>query len=307
MTTATITPAQRRRAVAAGAIGNFVEYFDFISFGAMAVVLAPLFFPSTSPTASLLSTFATFAVAFVFRPLGGLFFGYIGDRLGRRASLSSTVLVMSASTFAIGLLPTASDVGVWASVLLVIARCLQGLAAGGEWSGSVVYIVEFGDKRRRSFFASLTPAGANLGALAGVGIITVLNVVVGPDAVADWAWRIPFLIAAPLGLIGLYMRTRLQDTPAFEQLKASGSQERTPIRQAFRHHKTAMLVILVGSAAVVTSGYLLITFMVSFLTSTVGVPKGTALLTNTIAIAVYGAATVLAGLLSDRFGRSRCS
>lgn len=126
---------------------------------------------------------------------------------------------------------------------------------------------------------------------------------VGPDAVADWAWRIPFLIAAPLGLIGLYMRTRLQDTPAFEQLKASGSQERTPIRHAFRHHKTAMLVILVGSASVVTSGYLLITFMVSFLTSTVGVSKDTALLTNTIAIAVYGAATVLAGLLSDRFGR----
>lgn len=175
MNTATITPAQRRRAVAAGAIGNFVEYFDFISFGALAVVLAPLFFPSTNPTESLLSTFATFAVAFVFRPLGGLFFGYIGDRRGRRASLSSTVLVMSASTFAIGLLPTASDVGVWASVLIVIARCLQGLAAGGEWSGSVVYIVEFGDKRRRSFFASLTPAGANLGALAGVGIITALN------------------------------------------------------------------------------------------------------------------------------------
>ncbi len=303
MATHAISRSDRRRAITAGAIGNFVEWFDFLAFGALAAVLAPLFFPSGNATASIMSTFATFAVAFVFRPLGGVLFGYIGDRWGRRSSLSATVLVMSGATVVVGLLPTAGSIGAWAAVLLVVARCVQGLGAGGEWSGSVVYLVEFGNQRRRSLFASLTPTGSWLGAMASVALITGLTAALGSAAVSDWAWRIPFLLAAPLGFVGLYMRIRLQDTPAFEELKASKARERNPIGQAFRKHKSAMLVIFVGGAVSAASSYLLIAYMVTYMTNTVGIAKDVALLTNTIAIGVAAVATVTAGLLADRYGR----
>ena len=163
MSVSTVLPAVRRRALLAGAVGNFVEWFDFVVYGALAVVLGPLFFPSESAAASTLSVFATFAVAFLFRPLGGYVFGLIGDRVGRRSALSGTVLLMSASTMAIGLLPTAASIGAWAAVLLVAIRSLQGFAVGSEWSGSAVYLVEFSGRRHRSLFASVTPAGAWLG------------------------------------------------------------------------------------------------------------------------------------------------
>lgn len=303
MSTRVISPSDRRRAITAGAIGNFVEWFDFLAFGALAAVLAPLFFPSDNPTASIMSTFATFAVAFVFRPLGGIFFGYVGDRWGRRSSLSATVLVMSGATVVVGLLPTAESIGAWAAVLLVAARCLQGLGAGGEWSGSVVYLVEFGDQRRRSLFASLTPTGSWLGAMASIGLITALTAALGSQAVSDWAWRVPFLLAAPLGLVGLYMRMRLQDTPAFEELKAAETRERNPIGQAFRRHKKAMLIIFVGGAVGAACSYMLIAYMVTYMTTTVGISKDVALLTNTIAIGVAAVATVTAGILADRYGR----
>ncbi|NYI75847.1 MFS transporter [Nocardioides panzhihuensis] len=298
-----ISAATRRRALVAGTVGNFVEWFDFVVYGALAVVLGPLFFPSGSPTAATLSVFATFAVAFLFRPLGGYVFGVIGDRLGRRVALSGTVLLMSGSTMAIGILPTADALGVWAAVLLVAIRCLQGVAVGGEWSGSTVYLVEFGGGRNRSLLASLTPAGAWVGAMAGVGIVAALSATLGPDAVQSWGWRVPFLLAGPLGLVGFYMRRRLRDTPAFEALKLADNIERQPVRRAFRTHKTAMLFIFVGAAMGAAAGYMLIAYMVSYLTGTVGVPLGTALLTNMIALGVSTIGTIGSGYLADRIGR----
>jgi MHS family proline/betaine transporter-like MFS transporter len=301
--TPAITPAERRRAVTAGAIGNFVEWFDFIAYGALAVVLAPLFFPSDSPTASMLSVFAAFAIAFVCRPLGGIIWGYIGDRWGRRPALSSAVIVMSAATMTIGLLPTAESIGALAAILLVLCRCIQGLAAGGEWSGSAVYLVEFGNKRRRALFASLTPTGAWLGSMAGVAVVGALTAVLCPDAVSDWAWRIPFLLAGPLGLVGFYLRLKLQDTPAFEQLKSAEVVEKAPIREALKTHKKAIFIIFISAASQATATYALVAFMVSYLTTHVGVSLGTALFTNTVALGFAAFATVMAGLLADRFGR----
>ena len=171
----------RRRALVAGAIGNTIEYYDYIIYGALATVLAHQFFPTQSATAGLLSVFAVFAVAFLFRPLGGFLFGYIGDRWGRRSALSISVLMMSGATTLIGLLPSAATLGVWAAVLVTVARCLQGLASGGEWSGSAVYLVEFGPRRHRTLFASLTPTGAWVGGMIGVGVVTALD--------AGWAPR----------------------------------------------------------------------------------------------------------------------
>lgn len=301
--TPVLTPADRRRAISAGAIGNFIEWFDFIAYGSVAVFLAPLFFPSTDPLTSLLSVFAAFAVAFVARPLGGVIWGYIGDRWGRKAALSSGVLVMSGATACMGLLPTSETVGWVAALLLVILRCAQGLAAGAEWSGSAVFLVEFGDKKRRAFFASLSPTGASLGALAGISVVALLTAVLGTETVADWGWRILFLIAAPLGLVGFYIRGRLHDTPAFETLKKEGAVEKAPIREALRTHKKGIFLLFVMAACSNTATYAMVTFMVSYLRNTVGISAGTALFTNAIAVAFIAIGTLTGGVLADRFGR----
>ncbi|QYB07139.1 MFS transporter [Rhodococcus sp. USK10] len=302
-TTKKTTPPDNKRAIAAGAIGNFIEWFDFVSYGALAAILAPRFFPSENSTVSVITLFATFALAFLFRPLGGFVFGLVGDRVGRRSALSASVMLMSLATVVIGSLPTVEAIGLWATVLIVLARCVQAFAAGGEWSGSVVYMVEFGDQRRRSFHASLTPTGAWLGAMAAVGVVSGLNAVFGQAAVDAWAWRVPFLLAAPLGLIGLYLRLRIRDTPEFEALKSADALESRPVREAFRSHKRALLLIFIGAATNATCGYILLTYMATYLTTTVGVSRSAALATNTIAIGVTAIATVLFGIAADRVGR----
>lgn len=302
-TSVRIGHSDRRKAIAAGAIGNVIEWFDFIVYGSLAAILAPLFFPSHSSTASLLAAFSTFAVAFLFRPIGGFMFGHIGDRRGRRAALSGAVLLMSAATVVIGLLPTAESIGVAAAILMVTARCVQGFAAGAEWSGSAIYLVEYGDKRRRGLFASLTPAGAWIGSAAGVAVVSALTAMFGSAAMEEWGWRVPFLIAGPLGLVGLYLRIRLNDTPEFERLKSKNDVQRAPIREALRKHKKALLVIFVGAVTQGSSTYLMTAFMVSYLTTNLGVALGVALLTNTVALCVGGVAAVAAGRLSDRIGR----
>ncbi|MDV7088985.1 MFS transporter [Rhodococcus opacus] len=298
-----ISVADRRRAVAAGGIGNFVEWFDFIAYGALAVIIAPHFFPSDNPTASLLSTFAAFAVAFVCRPIGGVVWGYIGDRWGRRSALSSAVLTMSAATVVIGSLPTAASIGVLAPIFLVLCRCIQGLAAGAEWSGSAVFLVEYGDKKRRALFASLTPVGAQLGAMVGVALVAALNATLGSEAVESWAWRIPFLLAGPLGLVGFYIRLRLDDTPAFTKMKSENVIEKAPIREALRTHRKQIFILFVMAAAQNTATYSMVAFMVTYLRTDVGVSLGVALFTNTLALGVGAVTIIMGGIYADRHGR----
>ncbi|MGO4754905.1 MFS transporter, partial [Streptomyces sp. 2MCAF27] len=206
-----------RRAVAATAVGNMMEWFDFGVYAYVAVTLGKVFFPSSSPATQVVSTFATFAVAFLVRPLGGLVFGPLGDRIGRRRVLSTTMIMMAIGTFAVGLLPSYAAIGFAAPLLLLACRVVQGFSTGGEYAGATTYIAEFAPDRRRGFLGSWLDFGTFVGYSLGSGVVTVLTAVLGERGMVDWGWRVPFLIAGPLGLIGLYMRLRLEETPAFRR------------------------------------------------------------------------------------------
>jgi MHS family proline/betaine transporter-like MFS transporter len=210
------------RAITGASIGNLVEWFDFAVYGYLATYIAANFFPSNNPTASLLSTFAVFAAAFFVRPLGGIFFGPLGDRIGRQRVLATVIILMSVATFAIGLLPTYATIGVLAPILLVVARLLQGFSAGGEFGGGATFLAEYSPDDRRGFLVSWLEFSTLIGFILGSGVVLVLNSSLGEDAMTAWGWRIPFLIAGPLGAVGLYIRLRLEDTPEFRALESTG-------------------------------------------------------------------------------------
>ncbi|MEV7503127.1 MFS transporter [Streptomyces sp. NPDC093018] len=206
-----------RRAVGASALGNCMEWFDFGIYSYLAATIGKVFFPSASPTAQLISSFATFAAAFVVRPLGGLVFGPLGDRVGRQKVLATTMIMMAAGTFSIGLIPGYTTIGVAAPVLLLIARMVQGFSTGGEYGGASTFVSEYAPDRRRGFLSSWLDFGTFVGYALGSALVTVLNLALSDAAMLSWGWRVPFLIAGPLGAIGLYIRLRLEESPAFQQ------------------------------------------------------------------------------------------
>ena len=209
-----------RKVTLAAAAGTVVEWFDFAIYGFLATILAAQFFPHGDPLVSLLETFAVFAVAFALRPVGGAVFGVLGDRVGRKRILALTVLLMSGSTLAIGLLPTASTIGVWAAVLLVICRSLQGLSAGGEYAGAVAYVIEHAPSHRRSRYSSAMPAATFASFSAAALICFGLTAALGEQQMNSWGWRLPFLLAGPMGLVAFYIRQKLDETPAFKEALA---------------------------------------------------------------------------------------
>ncbi|MVO83466.1 MFS transporter [Streptomyces sp. p1417] len=213
-----------RRAVSAAALGNTMEWFDFGVYAYLAGTLGKVFFPSSSPGAQVVSTFATFAAAFVVRPLGGLVFGPLGDRIGRQRVLAATMIMMAASTFAVGFLPSYASIGFAAPLLLLLCRLVQGFSTGGEYAGATTYIAEYAPDQRRGFLGSWLDFGTFVGYSLGSGLVTVLTLTLGSDGLESWGWRIPFFIAGPLGIIGLYMRLKLEETPAFKQEVASAAE-----------------------------------------------------------------------------------
>lgn len=291
-----------RQVSGAAAAGTFVEWFDFAIYGFFATTLAITFFPSGDATAGLLETFAVFAVAFAMRPLGGLVFGTLGDRIGRKRVLALTVLLMSGSTAVIGLLPSHAEVGLLAPVLLSLARCVQGLSAGGEYAGACTYLVEHCPPGKRAAYASLMPA-ATFAAFAAAALLAFL--VSGPvigDAAETWAWRVPFLLAAPLGLVGFFIRRRLDESPAFQNI-AGDTTEHSPLRETLRAQGSMMLRL--GGFVMLTalSFYMFSTYMTTFLRSVIGMSADVVLATNVLALLVAMLAAPLIGPLSDRVGR----
>ncbi|BDD83380.1 MFS transporter [Tsukamurella pulmonis] len=206
-----------KRAITAAALGNMMEWFDFGVYGYLAGTLGKVFYPEASHTAQLLATFATFAAAFVVRPLGGIFFGPLGDRIGRQKVLAATMILMSIGTLAVGLIPSYAAIGVWAPVLLLVARMIQGFSTGGEYGGATTFIAEYSPDRRRGFLGSWLDFGTFIGYSLGSAMVTVLNATLSQEDMLAWGWRIPFFIAGPMGLIGLYLRLKLEDTPAFRK------------------------------------------------------------------------------------------
>src|SRR5919205_154505 len=301
--TAHVEPVAARKAVVAGSIGNFIEWYDFSVYGFFATVIAAQFFPSDDPVASLLATFAVFAVSFFMRPVGAFVFGHYGDRVGRRSTLAVAVILMGLATFMIGVLPTYGQVGVLAPILLVVARLLQGLSAGGEWSGSAAFMVEYAPEDRRGLYGSWQQFSVVAGLLVGSGVGGILGSVLPEEALNTYGWRVPFILGILVGLVGLYLRLRLEDTPAFRVIEEKAEVESTPIKESFSTHYRESLIAIGFTIAWTVSYYILLTYMPTYLTSTLGYPLPLALTSNAIGLIVLMALIPLMGALSDRIGR----
>ncbi|QUH03762.1 MFS transporter [Saccharopolyspora erythraea] len=301
--TAAVDPALRRRAVTAAMIGNATEWYDYATYGYLAGVLGAVFFPPGNPTLSLLASFATFAVAFLIRPLGAFVLGPLNDRIGRKRTLSITILTMALATFAIGLLPGYATVGAFAPIALILARLVQGFAVGGEYGGAATFVVEYAPDARRGLWASWLEFGAIGGFLLASGITTYLTYALPEAALHSWGWRIPFLVALPLGTIGLYLRLRLTDTPAFNALAEQAAESQAPVREAFTRHRTRVLIC--GGIVIYSSigTYVLLTYMPSYLEQNLGMSAATAQAQTFVVGAVLTASIPVAGALSDRLGR----
>ncbi|MYU14704.1 glycine betaine/L-proline transporter ProP [Streptomyces sp. SID8361] len=318
-----VDKAGMRRAVAATAIGNTMEWFDFGVYAYVAVTLGRVFFPADNPATQVVSTFATFAVAFLVRPLGGLVFGPLGDRIGRRRVLSTTMILMATGTFGVGLLPGYSSIGFAAPLLLLACRVVQGFSTGGEYAGATTYIAEFAPDQRRGFLGSWLDFGTFIGYSLGSGLVTVLTAAIGENGMVDWGWRVPFLVAGPLGLIGLYMRLRLEETPAFQQVAERAAQEaeaarahgdtvpieearqsgRGRLKEIFTRHWQAVLICMGLVLMYNVTNYMVTSYLPTFMTSTLGKNATTAqvLVLGTMLFVVL--AITVVGRTSDRWGR----
>lgn len=291
------------KAVRGAAIGNAVEWFDFAIYGFLATYIAEKFFPPGDETAALLNTFAVFAAAFFMRPLGGFFFGPLGDRIGRQRVLAVVILVMSASTFAIGLVPSYQTIGVFAPILLLLLRCLQGFSAGGEYGSGACFLAEYASNRHRGFVVSFLVWSVVVGFLLGSVTVTALEALLSEAAMDAYGWRIPFLIAGLLGAVGLYIRTRLGDTPEFTALREEGEVSASPLREAFTHAWRPILQII-GLVVIHNVGfYVVFTFLPSYFTKTLEFSKTDSFVSITVASLVAIALIPPLGALSDRVGR----
>ncbi|MBZ6250244.1 glycine betaine/L-proline transporter ProP [Streptomyces olivaceus] len=298
-------PALVRRAVKAATLGNAMEWFDFGVYSYIAVTLGKVFFPSGSPTAQLLSTFGAFAAAFLVRPLGGVVFGPLGDRVGRQKVLALTMIMMAAGTFAIGLIPSYATIGVWAPVLLLVARLVQGFSTGGEYAGASTFIAEYAPDKRRGFLGSWLEFGTLAGYIGGAGLVTLMTALLSDGDLMSWGWRIPFLIAGPMGVIGLYLRMRLEETPAFaaELEKAETARPKVPLREMVTGQWRALL-LCVGLVLVFNvTDYMLLSYMPSYLTSELEYDETHGLLVVLAVMALMMVVQPFAGALTDRVGR----
>lgn len=291
----------RKRAIAVG-IGNFMEWFDFAIYGYFALVIGQLFFPSSAPGVSLLSSLAVFAVGFLARPLGAVVLGPIGDKLGRRAVLIITVFGMGLATTLIGLLPGYASIGIAAPILLVVLRFLQGMMVGGEWSSAGIYIVESAPANRQATAASVITGTAGAAFLCGTAIAAVITTSLSEEAVIQWGWRVPFVASIVMAGVAMYIRRKLGDTPVYEELerkRANNTLETVSSRAKWR----AFVISFAFSALFGVSLYYFITYANTHLTQTVGLGKSTALWLCSATLVIYTLLNPIVGRLSDRFGR----
>ncbi|WP_327201774.1 glycine betaine/L-proline transporter ProP [Williamsia sterculiae] len=299
-----------KRAISAAALGNTMEWFDFGVYGYLAATLGKVFYPSASSSAQLLATFATFAAAFIVRPLGGLFFGPLGDKIGRQKVLAATMIMMSIGTFAVGLIPSYGSIGIWAPILLLVARMVQGFSTGGEYGGATTFIAEYSPDRRRGFLGSWLDFGTFIGYSLGSLMVTVLNAGLGEDTMIDWGWRIPFFIAGPMGLIGLYLRLKLEDTPAFRQqldehdkkVKQNESSGHK-IGEIFVKYWRGLLICIGLVILYNVTNYMITAYLPTYFTDVVGRSQLTSDLLVLLSMLIVVASIVFIGHLSDRFGR----
>lgn len=301
----TATAGRGTRTVLAGVIGNVLEWYDFALFGFLTPVISPLFFPSENRLASLLDTYGVFALGFLMRPVGGVLFGHIGDRLGRKKALEWSVILMALPTTAVGLLPTYAQVGLLAPVLLTLIRMLQGISVGGEFIGSISFLGEQSAVKRRGFLGSWATSSAGLGNLLGSGTAALVVTLVPADDLASWGWRVPFLCGIAVGGVGLWLRLGINESPVFQKVAAEGEVVRAPVLLALRRDRRAIL-ITAGLTLMLSVGfYLPWIWLPTWLSRIIPdrLPLSEALTINTVAMSVMLALGPLFGALSDRLGR----
>ncbi|WOF23641.1 MFS transporter [Microbacterium betulae] len=303
----------RRKVVTAGCIGIFVELYDNGIFAFMASALALVFFPRDDATSALVFVFAGYAVSFFVRPLGAIFFGILGDRFGRQRMLVAVIMLISVATAGLGLLPPYSAIGIAAPILLVLLRMLQGFSVGGEAAGAMTFLAEHAPEGRRGLHTSLAQIASFAALLTGTIVAYLMSPWLTAEAIdgggfGAWAWRIPFLVAVPLGVIGWYIRKSLEDTPNFQRLKAEGGLSRNPLKEAFStpEHRRAMMLALIIPLMNGSGYYVLFSYMPTFLKGDqIGFDIGTALIVTASSLEAICIAIPVMGALSDRVGRKR--
>ena len=289
---------QRRKVIVAGVTGNVLEWYDFAVYGFFAPIIGRLFFPSDDPTVSLIASFGAFAAGFLMRPIGAIIFGFIGDKIGRKRALVLSVLLMAIPSGMIGILPDHATIGVSAAVLMVLMRMLQGMAVGGEYTSSIVYLAEHAPSKRRGFFTSWTLVGAVGGILLGSGVGALLSNLLSAEAVSDWGWRIAFLSGIAVGVVGLLIRRHLPEMP-----KTESNDSANPIIDAFRTEWRAVTQVIGINIFNAVGFYLMFVYAVTWLIKEVKVPRSDALDINSVSLAVLLVLVPVFGALSDKVGR----
>ncbi|MGH7215720.1 MAG: MFS transporter [Nitrospiraceae bacterium] len=296
------TPA-RKRTLLAGAIGNVLEWYDFALYGYFAPVFAALFFPSNSPSVSLISTFGVFSVGFLARPLGALLFGHWGDTLGRRNALAWSVLLMAIPTCVVGLLPTYEAIGVIAPIALTFCRFLQGLSVGGEFTGSATFLVEHAAASQRGYVGSWAGFSAQIGALLGSGMGALIASSLTDEALRQWGWRVPFIMGSVIAVAGWYLRTRVPESPAFETIRRTGGLASSPVRDVFTTQRRAVATVAGLMWLHGVSFYLLYVYMTTYMVTVTPAPLATVLWLNTGCMTLLALLIPVMGSWSDRIGQ----
>jgi len=295
-------PTSIRQVALASFIGTAIEYYDFYLYGTAAAFVFPkLFFPRFNPVTGTLASFATFGVAFFARPVGGIVFGHFGDRIGRKTMLVITLLLMGVSTFLVGLLPGFEQVGVSAPILLTLLRFLQGLAVGGEWGGATLMTVEHAPEESRNFYASWPQTGSPAGLILSTGVFSAFSSL--PDEeFFSWGWRAPFLLSIVLIAVGLFIRLRILESPAFSRIKALGVESKLPLLDLLREYKVAV-ILAIGVVLGLYGHYIVITFTPSYIVRQLGIPRNVALIGLLLAGLAQTAGILLFAWVADRVGK----
>lgn len=293
-----------RRVLFASMIGTTIEFFDFYIYATAAVLVFPaLFFPAGDRTSATLQSLATFALAFFARPVGSALFGHFGDRIGRKATLVAALLTMGLSTVFIGLLPTYASIGVWAPLLLAMCRLGQGLGLGGEWGGAVLLATENAPPGKRAWFGMFPQLGAPVGFICSTGVFLLLGAVLTDDQFFRWGWRIPFIASALLVFVGLYVRLRLTETPAFQQAMEHNERVRVPILSVVREHPVALVLGTFAAIATFVVFYLMTVFALSWGTTALGYSREEFLILQMIGVIFFGITIPVSAVIADRRGR----
>jgi len=307
-----VDDAKMRKAITAAALGNAMEWFDFGVYGFVAYVLGKVFFPGADPGVQMIAALGTFSVPFLIRPLCGLFFGALGDRYGRQKILAATIVIMSLSTFAIGLIPSYASIGIWAPILLLLCKMAQGFSVGGEYTGASIFVAEYAPDRKRGFLGSWLDFGSIAGFVFGAGLVVFISAIVGEEKFLEWGWRLPFLLALPLGIIGLYLRHALEETPAFQQhvdkleqgdREGLASGPKVSFKEVATQHWRSLLTCIGVVIATNVTYYMLLTYMPSYLSHNLHYSESRGvLIIIAIMVGMLFVQPVI-GLLSDKFGR----